>query len=92
LDGSPLAFLLELIGKFINETEHATIENCLRHVVVIILMAFRGESDKNKHMEKLAPSNAVLIMVDYLTAFDPGLTTIEKSTYMNIVTALAKKR
>jgi hypothetical protein len=55
-------------------------------------MAFRGESDKNKHMEKLAPSNAVLIMVDYLTAFDPGLTTIEKSTYMNIVTALAKKR
>ncbi|SFQ81169.1 isochorismatase family protein [Hymenobacter arizonensis] len=42
------------------------------------------------YLEKLTPQNSVLVMVDFLTGFDPGLKTIDKSLYNNNVTALAK--
>jgi Isochorismatase family len=45
---------------------------------------------QNKYTEKLSKSNATLVMVDYLTGFDPGLKTIEKNLYNHNVTALAK--
>jgi Isochorismatase family len=44
----------------------------------------------NQYTEKLSPQNSTLIMVDYLTGFDPGLKTIERKLYMNNVTAVAK--
>jgi nicotinamidase-related amidase len=42
------------------------------------------------YLEKLSPQNTTLIMVDYLTGFDPGLKTIEKPLYMKNVSALAQ--
>lgn len=45
---------------------------------------------ENHFTEKLSKTNSVLIMVDYLTGFDPGLRTIEKNLYNHNVTALAK--
>jgi hypothetical protein len=44
----------------------------------------------NKYTEKLSKTNATLIMVDYLTGFDPGLKTIDRNLYYHNVTALAK--
>ena len=44
----------------------------------------------NKYLEKLSKSNSALVMVDYLTGFDPGLKTIEKNLYNHNVTALAQ--
>lgn len=44
----------------------------------------------NKYQEKLTPENSVLVMVDYLTGFLPGLKSIEQSTYQNNVTALCR--
>lgn len=43
-----------------------------------------------KYLVKLTPENSVLVMVDYLTGFMPGLRTMDADTYMNNVTALAK--
>jgi hypothetical protein len=43
-----------------------------------------------KYLVKLTPENSVLVMVDYLTGFLPGLRTMDRDTYMNNVTALAK--
>lgn len=60
------------------------------------LMAFREEPRKveaplgSGYLEKLSPQNAGFVMVDFLTGFDPGLKTIEKSTFVNNATALAK--
>ncbi|QCW99470.1 isochorismatase family protein [Aggregatimonas sangjinii] len=42
------------------------------------------------YTEKLTPKNSTFVMVDYLTGFDPGLRTIEKATFVNNATALAK--
>ena len=39
--------------------------------------------------EKLTPENSILIMVDYLTGFLPGIKTIEPKEYQNNVSALA---
>ncbi len=44
----------------------------------------------NAFTEKLSPDNSIFVMVDFLTGFDPGLRTIEKSTFVNNATALAK--
>ncbi len=44
----------------------------------------------SKYTEKLSKTNATLIMVDYLTGFDPGLKTIGRNLYYHNVTALAK--
>jgi nicotinamidase-related amidase len=44
----------------------------------------------SKYLEKLAPENSVLVMVDYLTGFLPGLKTIEPDVYQKNVTALAR--
>jgi len=42
------------------------------------------------YLEKVRPENATLIMVDYLTGFDPGLKTIPKPLYLKNVSALAQ--
>lgn len=42
------------------------------------------------YLEKLTPENSILIMVDYLTGFIPGIKTIEAQTYQNNVSALAR--
>lgn len=47
-------------------------------------------TSNNKYLEKLSKSNSTLVMVDYLTGFDPGLKTIEKNLYNHNVTALAQ--
>ncbi len=47
-------------------------------------------NENNRYTEKLSPKNAAIVMVDFLTGFDPGLRTIEKSTFVNNATALAK--
>ncbi len=49
-----------------------------------------NSSKESKYLFKLSKTNAALIMVDYLTGFDPGLKTIEKNLYNHNVTALAK--
>lgn len=41
------------------------------------------------YQEKLTPENSVLVMVDYLTGFLPGIKTIEAAEYQNNVSALA---
>lgn len=43
-----------------------------------------------KYLQKLAPENSVLVMVDYLTGFIPGIKTIDAETYDKNVTALAR--
>ena len=43
-----------------------------------------------KYLVKLTPENSLLVMVDYLTGFLPGLRTMDKETYINNITALAK--
>ncbi|WP_350284762.1 isochorismatase family protein [uncultured Croceitalea sp.] len=48
------------------------------------------EKDNNPYTEKLSPDDAAFVMVDFLSGFDPGLRTIEKSTFVNNATALAK--
>ena len=40
--------------------------------------------------KKLTPENSVLVMVDYLTGFLPGIKSIEAKEYQNNVTALAR--
>ncbi len=45
---------------------------------------------ESKYLVKLTPENSVLVMVDYLTGFLPRLRTMDRDTYMNNVTALAK--
>ena len=47
-------------------------------------------TSSNQYLEKLSKTNSVLIMVDYLTGFDTGLRTINRSTYVNNVEAVAK--
>lgn len=47
-------------------------------------------NETNRYTEKLSRDNAAFVMVDFLTGFDPGLRTIEKSTFVNNATALAK--
>ena len=47
-------------------------------------------TNNERYTEKLTPENAVLIMVDYLTGFIPGIKTIEPDVYQNNVTALAR--
>ncbi len=44
----------------------------------------------NPYLEKLSKTNSTLVMVDYLTGFDPGLKTIERNLYYHNVTALAQ--
>ncbi len=43
----------------------------------------------SNYVNKLTPENSVLVMVDYLTGFIPGIKTIEAQTYQNNVSALA---
>jgi Isochorismatase family len=50
----------------------------------------RSTAIENPYLEKLSPQNATLIMVDYLTGFDPGLKTIERNRYDKNVSALAQ--
>ena len=45
-------------------------------------------SERAPYLEKLTRDNAALILIDYLTGFDPGLKTIEPQTYRHNVTAL----
>src|SRR5688572_7837708 len=42
------------------------------------------------YTEKLSVENSGLIMVDFLTGFDPGLNTIPKAVFNQNATALAK--
>ncbi len=42
------------------------------------------------YLQKLTPENSVLVMVDYLTGFIPGIKTIDPATYDKNVTALAR--
>lgn len=42
------------------------------------------------YTEKVTPQNATLVMVDFLTGFDPGLNTIPKAVFNQNATALAK--
>ncbi|WP_299246372.1 isochorismatase family protein [uncultured Aquimarina sp.] len=64
--------------------------------VIIILstifysFAISKSESSDPYTEKLSPDNAAFVMVDFLTGFDPGLRTIEKSTFVNNATALAK--
>jgi nicotinamidase-related amidase len=48
------------------------------------------KNPNNIYWEKLSKNNSALVMVDYLTGFDPGLKTIDKNLYYHNVTALAK--
>lgn len=42
------------------------------------------------YQEKITPDNSVLVMVDYLTGFLPGIKTIDAETYQQNVSALAR--
>jgi hypothetical protein len=44
----------------------------------------------SNYVNKLTPENSVLVMVDYLTGFIPGIKTIDAQTYQNNVSALAR--
>lgn len=44
----------------------------------------------SKYLEKLAPENSVLVMIDYLTGLLPGMKTIAPDVYQKNVTALAR--
>lgn len=46
--------------------------------------------NNERYVEKLTPENSVLVMVDYLTGFIPGIKTIDAQTYQNNVSALAR--
>lgn len=56
--------------------------------------SFLGQHPKvnveRDYTEKVTPQNAGLIMVDFLTGFDPGLNTIPKAVFNQNATALAK--
>lgn len=52
--------------------------------------AISENKNENPYLEKLSKTNSALVMVDYLTGFDPGLKTIEKNLYIHNVTALAQ--
>jgi hypothetical protein len=62
----------------------------------VMVMAFdtkdnaTNKTNANPYTEKLSKENAAVVMVDFLTGFDPGLKTIEKSTFVNNATAFAK--
>lgn len=62
-------------------------------MVGLVLMAFttsHNSSSDNPYLVKLSKDNATLVMVDYLTGFDPGLRTIDRATFVNNATAFAK--
>lgn len=44
----------------------------------------------SSYQEKLKPENSILVMVDYLTGFLPGIKTIDADTYQKNVSALAR--
>ncbi len=58
--------------------------------LVLYSFTVAPEKDTNPYTEKISPDNAAFVMVDFLTGFDPGLRTIEKSTFVNNATAMAK--
>ena len=62
-------------------------------IVCTTLVAFTSNSPQEvntRYTENLTPDNAAFVMVDYLTGFDAGLRTIDKATFVNNATALAK--
>ena len=44
----------------------------------------------SKYLVKLTPHNSVLVLIDYLTGFMPGLKSIDEPTYKDNVIALVK--
>ncbi|MBC7936572.1 MAG: isochorismatase family protein [Rhizobacter sp.] len=74
-------FPVVLMFIFVSCDENKTSENASTQDTTVA---------SNKYTEKLSKSNSVLVMVDYLTGFDPGLKTIEKNLYYHNVTALAQ--
>jgi hypothetical protein len=66
------------------------VSGCLLSIVIISLMAFKPVTPPNTFTEKLTKENATFVYVDFLSGFDPGLKTIEKSTFVNNATAFAK--
>jgi hypothetical protein len=63
--------------------------SCLT-IILVSMVAFKQQSYPNPFIEKLTKENAAFVYVDFLTGFDPGLKTIEKSTFVNNATAFAK--
>lgn len=65
-----------------------------------ILLSFGNKEDdagqhpkvhvERDYTEKLTPTNCALVMVDYLTGFDPGLNTISRAEFGHNARALAK--
>lgn len=45
---------------------------------------------KSNYLLKLTPQNSVLVLIDHLTGFLPGLKSLNESTYKDNVTALTK--
>ena len=45
--------------------------------------------ERSRYLQKLQPDNCTLIMIDYLTGFDPGIRTIDMDKFQDNVTALA---
>lgn len=50
----------------------------------------KSGSGKNYYTEKLTKENCTLVLVDFLTGFDPGVKTIDTLTFYHNVTAYAK--
>ena len=67
----------------------------------LLLFSFNDKKDRQSgqypreiadrdYTEKLTPDNCALVMVDFLTGFDPGLSTIPRAEYNHNTRALAK--
>ena len=48
------------------------------------------EHDRSWYSEKLTKDNCIIVLVDFLTGFDPGIKTIDTLTFYHNVTAYAK--
>ena len=46
--------------------------------------------DRDRYLQKLQPDNCTLVMVDYLTGFNPGIKSIDRERYNKNVQALAQ--
>ncbi|MDQ3041067.1 MAG: isochorismatase family protein [Acidobacteriota bacterium] len=49
-----------------------------------------NSKQSTNYLEKLTPENSLLVLVDYLTGFIPGIKTIAPDVYQNNVSALAR--
>lgn len=55
-----------------------------------IIFSCNSNQEKNWYTEKLSKDNTVLVLVDFLTGFDPAIKTIDTLTLYHNVTAFAK--